>query len=266
MQDRYVGDVGDFGKYGLLRYLTGQREAPSTSDMPTRLGVVWYLYPNEANGDGKFTGYLCKAHKDSANFRVCDPSLYDKLQRLVETDNRNILAVQQSGILPVKTLYYGKSLSFPQGMSRIDKQVKRTGWFDGALEATYNADVVFVDPDNSVVFDPVNGIPPSVDPLDNKGPKYVFIADLSRFYQRGQSLVIYHHLARWDTHIRQTVRVAEALKTGLDLPDLPRSLIYRRGTARAYFIVPQDRHRPTLESKVSDLLRSPWNSHFKLIV
>ena len=26
MQDQYVGDIGDFGKYGLLRHLTGMRE------------------------------------------------------------------------------------------------------------------------------------------------------------------------------------------------------------------------------------------------
>src|SRR5271163_4324699 len=29
MQDRYVGDVGDFGKFGLLRALCGESNAPS---------------------------------------------------------------------------------------------------------------------------------------------------------------------------------------------------------------------------------------------
>ena len=48
MQDRYVGDVGDFGKYGLLRALCG-------GDLT--LGVVWYLYPDEeANNDGDDIG------------------------------------------------------------------------------------------------------------------------------------------------------------------------------------------------------------------
>ena len=85
MQDRYVGDVGDFGKYGLLRYLTGQREAPSTSDMPMRLGVVWYLYPDEShNADGKYTGYLDDTLSNHARFRACDPDLYDTMRRLVK--------------------------------------------------------------------------------------------------------------------------------------------------------------------------------------
>jgi hypothetical protein len=38
VQDRYVGDIGDFGKYGLLIALCGH---------DLSLGVVWHLVPNE---------------------------------------------------------------------------------------------------------------------------------------------------------------------------------------------------------------------------
>jgi hypothetical protein len=52
MQDRYFGDVGDLGKYGLLRALSGLNEEPQL-----RLGVVWYLFPDEShNTDGKHLG------------------------------------------------------------------------------------------------------------------------------------------------------------------------------------------------------------------
>ena len=45
MQNRYVGDIGDFGKYHLLQEL-------SMPDL--KLGIVWYLIPNENhNSDGK---------------------------------------------------------------------------------------------------------------------------------------------------------------------------------------------------------------------
>src|ERR1700684_4163658 len=40
MQDRYVGDVGDFGKFGLLRALCGE-----SHPLPLKLGVVWYRFP-----------------------------------------------------------------------------------------------------------------------------------------------------------------------------------------------------------------------------
>ena len=56
MQDQYVGDIGDFGKYGLLRHLTGI-QTPRLKTL--RLGVVWYLFPDGGNNDGKFTKYLC---------------------------------------------------------------------------------------------------------------------------------------------------------------------------------------------------------------
>ena len=49
MQDRYVGDIGDFVKYGLLRALGKGK----------RLGVAWYL-PAAADltgsGDGRHNG------------------------------------------------------------------------------------------------------------------------------------------------------------------------------------------------------------------
>ena len=45
MQDQYVGDIGDFGKYGLLRHLTGMRGDAAPEDA-LRLGVVWYLFPD----------------------------------------------------------------------------------------------------------------------------------------------------------------------------------------------------------------------------
>ena len=265
MQNRYTGDVGDFGKYGLLRHLAGQREAVPSPN-PMRLGVVWYLYPDEShNADGKYTGYLTDSPKNHTEFRVCDPDLYDTMRRLVNTGRRNILAVQRSRILPCDTLYYEPSLSFPRQMPRSERESARANWFEGALHATDHADVIFVDPDNSL-SDPANGISASIDPLRKTGPKYVFIADLLRFFERDQSLIVYHHLGRRGTAVEQTVRVAESLKSSLDLPDLPRSLLYRRGSSRAYFIVPQERHRTILHSRVSDLLRSPWNSHFESVV
>lgn len=264
MQNRYVGDVGDFGKYGLLRHLAGQRETfPSPESM--RLGIVWYLYPDEShNADGKYTGYLDDTPANHSRYRACDPGLYDTMRRLVKTGRRNILAVQQSRILPDDTMYYEPSLSFPRKMRRSEREAARANWFEGALEATADADVIFVDPDNSVVFDPANGIPPSVDPLRKTGPKYVFIADLRRFYERGQSLVIYHHLARWDTHIKQIEKVAQGLKSSLGLPRLPLSLRYGRGSGRVYFIAPRKEHEAALDRGVSSLLASPWNSHFSL--
>ena len=55
MQDRYAGDIGDFGKYGLLRALCGEDgHGPAL-----RLGVLWYrVLEAEENNDGRHTAYL----------------------------------------------------------------------------------------------------------------------------------------------------------------------------------------------------------------
>ena len=265
MQNRYAGDVGDFGKYGLLRYLTGQMETPP-SVPALRLGVVWYLYPDEShNADGKYTDYLADSSRNHAALRVCDPDLHETLRHLVEANQRNIAAVQQSGILPADTMYYEPSLSYLPRMPRSVRQAARTSWFEGALEATSGADVVFVDPDNGL-SDPDSGISVSVDRLRKTGPKYVFMDDLRRFAARDRSLVIYHHLGRRGSASEQIGRVAESLKSSLGLTRLPRSLRYRRGSARAYFIVPQERHEPVLERRLTDLLHSAWKSHFELVL
>ena len=79
-------------------------------------------------------------------------------------------------------------------MPRSERKTKRNRWLKGAPGATYNANIVFVDPDNSV-SGPANGISASIDRLRKTGPKYVFIDDLKQFSERGQSLVVYHHLA-----------------------------------------------------------------------
>ena len=227
MQDRYTGDVGDFGKYGLLRHLIGLREA-RLSFVSMRLGVVWYLYPDEShNADGKYTGYLDDSPANHSRFRACDPELYDSMRRLVKTGCRNILTVQRSRVLRDDTLYYEPSLSFPPRMPRSERESARASWFEGALQATAEADVIFVDPDNSL-SDPPNGINTSIDSLRKTGPKYVFMADLRAFFERGQSLIVYHHLGRRGTAVEQTTRVAEALKSSLGLSRLPASLCYRR--------------------------------------
>ena len=60
MQDRYVGDIGDFAKYGLLRAIRNGR----------RLGVAWYLHPDQGpEGDGGHIQYLSRP----GEFEKLDP-------------------------------------------------------------------------------------------------------------------------------------------------------------------------------------------------
>ena len=62
MQYRYAGDVGDFGKFGLLRHLCRE-----TAQDKLKPGVIWYKTTpgkkEEESPHGKFTNYLQTAIK-----------------------------------------------------------------------------------------------------------------------------------------------------------------------------------------------------------
>lgn len=65
MQDKFVGDVGDFGKYGLLNYVYTQSQENICKEKIC-IGINWYKNTKEKeNNDGKFTNYL----KDDFNDR-----------------------------------------------------------------------------------------------------------------------------------------------------------------------------------------------------
>ena len=257
LQNRYVGDIGDFGKYGLLRSLCGVSETVNSHHSP-RIGVVWYLYPDEShNSDGKYTGYLARNSDNQARFRDCDPALYDALHWLVSKNDRHIVAVRESGILRGDTAYFERPLSYPHGQPRVERQETREHWLQGALSVTDDADLIFVDPDN--------GISETVDPLRMNGPKFVFVDDLRQFAGRGQSLIIYHHLGRRGMATQQIRYWAGALQQNLNLARLPWSLWYHRGTARAYFVIPQERHESALEDRLASFVSGPWGAHFELV-
>ena len=189
LQNRYVGDVGDFGKYGLLRALC----LPVDSDGPAlRLGVVWYLASDEThNNDGRHIGYLEPTSKNLQTFRACDPSLYDNLADIVRDGARNISAIRQRRVLPDDTVFYERLLDLGRhkGRSGYDLRIQaRQEWVQGAVQATKDCDVVFVDPDN--------GIGTTAQAHSRRGAKYVLLEELVPYVNRGQTLVIYHHLNR----------------------------------------------------------------------
>lgn len=118
MQNRYVGDIGDFGKYGLLRHLLGAAADGLCMERRLRLAVIWYLYPDEShNLDGKHSSYLKRTRRNEREFRPSDRALYDALAKLMGGSQRHVSRIRSSGILPTETTYYEESLSY-QGEDR----------------------------------------------------------------------------------------------------------------------------------------------------
>ena len=117
-----TGDVGDFLKFGLLRRLC----EPADGQPGLRLGVVWYLTPDEGhNADGKHTDYLDETESASRDLAALDPDLYQRLQRVVAGD-RSVEALEAAGVLPDGSQTFGEQLSFADLAStdRVGEEAK----------------------------------------------------------------------------------------------------------------------------------------------
>src|ERR1035441_7091230 len=131
MRDRFIGDIGDFSKYGLLRALAGvhPQEAPELS-----LGIVWYRVPDAG----------IKYLSDPKRSRDCDPLLFDELSRLVGSNQRTIAAIEQISIWPRGTKFF--SLSAVKRFSTAESDP----WLDEAEKTLTGCDLVFLDPDTGL--------------------------------------------------------------------------------------------------------------------
>jgi len=258
MQNRYTADIGDFGKYGLLRALC----SPVADGLNARLGVVWYLVLDEShNADGKFTQYLNHSTKNDRRFRQCDPELYDTLADIIQHSKRCVSNIHKFGILPHGTVFYEERLTFDNmpanGLKACRKRTDhRNEWVQGALSATVDCDLIFVDPDN--------GLEVGIKRHMKLGPKYVFFDELEPYYKRGQSIVIYQHIFRRGTAKEQVRERLAQIDERLN-SDSTFALLYHRGAARAFLVVPSEKHKSILTKKVEQFMQGPWSQHFTMV-
>jgi len=167
MQDKYVGDVGDFGKLALLR-------AVATGES---LGIGWYFTrgAGEINGDGKHTAYLDEPNR----FRHLDPDVFDRLgqmrtQTTLQPALRAVASLEQLPLLPEGTRFH-RAICPPAGPARKT-------WTAAMLEALSGSTFIFVDPDNGIAG-------------DDAGHKHASIAEL-RLLARYGPVLAYHHQTR----------------------------------------------------------------------
>lgn len=179
MQDRYVGDIGDFAKYGLLRALGEGRQ----------LGVAWYLHPDENhNQDGRHIAYLCKPDLWS----TADGVVFEALGRIIDNDRRcvekrSVAAVQASGILRDAVFADER---FDTATLVSQRAQRRADWLQQTKGALSGCDVVFADPDNGLCHD--RDFTPEMRDYWKRIPLGEAL-DLAG----GRPAVIYHHNSRF---------------------------------------------------------------------
>ena len=176
MQDRYVGDIGDYAKYTLLRALAHD----------CKLGVSWYLFPDEDSGDGGHVGYLLRPNK----WRGPDPETFGALRKLMgniflETQERGVVAIEESGLLPDPIFWNRMFVHKGPGGPKLAEY--RSKWFRDCLACLESCDIVFADPDNGLRERE------KFKPTLLKSGKSICEDEALCLAESGRPVVVYHH-------------------------------------------------------------------------
>lgn len=253
MQDRYAGDLGDFLKFGLLRWLCSGGEGQP----PLRLGVVWYLAQDEGhNADGKHVAYLDPNHRTSSELRSLDPDLYDRLATVVASGHRSTSELERAGALPSRSSTFGEVLGFSDlpVSSRQARVERRSTWLNRALAATEDCDLIFVDPDNGI-----RRTDHTQPPHRTKAVKHAYLGELDAFAARGQSIMAYHHADRSASVPEQAMRRLADLGEQVSVEPIA-AVRASRGTTRLFLVAADERHSERLTSRLRALEGSRWSS------
>lgn len=255
MQDRYAGDVGDFGKFSLLRTLC--------ADANNKLGVVWYRFPDEDyNGDGRHIDYI-----NNPQYNACDKELVSCLSKVV-TGERSIAHLENLDILPDNTVYFSETLDFHKTYTKQTKAHKagrrngRLQWLNDAVKAVSQCNIVFVDPDNGIEIPSI----PNIHQI--KSGKYTYISELQTLFSGKDVCVIYHHLNMNEPHEAQVHHRAQQLKSAVPGVHTVFALRFWPYSPRAFFICASANFSKTLKGIINDyfigICGFGWDTYYEI--
>lgn len=238
MQNRYTGDIGDFSKLGILRFL----QAAGLS-----IGLNWYLVPDENhNGDGRHVQYL-----QNDFYRALDEVLWLELKDIIESGQRAVSSLEKEKIL--KATYFSEVLDIAE-KPRSERTTIRDAWHRKAVNALSGCDLICVDPDNGIIVPSAKGTA--------RESKFVTPEELRDYYSQGSSIMYYQHKARrpdsfYLSQHRQIVdKISDGKASGLGLKFIKTSLRY-------YFFIIQPIHQEIVSGTIQRMMVSGWNSCFE---
>ncbi|MCY4421108.1 MAG: hypothetical protein OXC42_07665 [Gammaproteobacteria bacterium] len=233
MQDQYVGDVGDFAKYGLLRAVSAGK----------CLGVAWYLHPN-AGSDGKHAEYLMRPEE----FRHLDEELFDELKRLRSSNDFSVKAVEISGILG--NAVFADDLLAITDVKVRDRTDWRCNWFERVENQLSECELVFADPDNGLLPDN------SFKSTRKVSAKRIPLTEAMALAQKERPAIFYHHNTRFPGGHYKEISHWMSQLTGCS-----HAFYWRRWSNRTFFIVNADEE---IKSKLKNFARR-WGNCGELL-
>ena len=227
MQDRYAGDIGDYGKFALLRTMEAQGFT---------LGINWYRTETagfETHEDGRY--------RIPERFEACDPALAAALNGVFDdAPGRSVQKLECAGLLNCRLFVHD---FVPRSSS------ERLDWHRHALKHLENCDLVFLDPDNGLNVD-------SVKRGSRKSVKYVWQDEIAAYVSAGKSVIFYNHRPR-----KKPEAYFPAYSARLALLGKPiHVLTFPRRSVRDYFIIPAS---PKHEKRICAAMQSMKEGPFR---
>ena len=238
MQNKYFGDIGDFGKYGLLSFLSKYLDAGGI-----KLGINWYLVNDEEGSkDGRFISYLLNENNNFKKFRECDWELYDFLAEKIKPERvskkiiihkgeRNVSLIEESGLFLANTVFYREPLS----------GANRKGWFSKSMEIFKECNLIFCDPDNGLLDD---------NEKKQKSDKHMYVKETDEYLNSGKSVIIYNH--------RNRKKEKEYLAIFKRLKKRKYRLTWHRQSCRDYVFLISNSHKKVFEDAIDAMKNSSW--------
>lgn len=229
MQDRYAGDIGDFGKFSLLTELSKQGLA---------IGINWYKTEpmiSEKNNDG---GYI----EIPLYLRECNPKLAEKLSAISKSKDRSIMALEEASLIP-GAVYFSDRVSVS---NRFD-------WHNRALTLfkNNNAELVFLDPDNGLLV-------PSVKEHHPRSIKYCFYSEVAQYIETGCSVLVYNHRSR-KQELKYFREIELHLRSCLSSEEFEIfEITFPRYSVRDYFAIARPEHSERINAAFATMMSGKW--------
>ena len=236
MQDRYAGDIGDYGKLGLFRKLSEKFS----------IGINWYNPGEldfERDKDGNFKQEDGK-YRDFTGFENYAPDIISTFETL--KNNHSIEMLEKLKLIN-NAFYYNKLV--PR------ENEKREKWHNAALKKLGKCDVVFLDPDNGLICN-------SVKPGSPKSVKYTYYSEVKDYLSENKTVIVYNHRSRKkeDVYFNEIIEKL-CSETGAER-DLIQVVTFRRFSVRDYFIISKDEQtHNTIRYLLEELVKSTSNDN-----
>lgn len=236
MQNKYVGDVKDFGKFGLLRCI-----AP----IGCHIGVNWYLSATKPNKiDRRHIGYLV-----SPRFKGCDDALLQMLEAVVDSGERDVAQLELRTPL-VGATYYQVPLPSPREVGTDYRSI----WHENAKCALAGCDIIYLDTQHGLMMD--DG------PFDSVvSTKCVTEQELTEYYSAGKSVLFHQQRGRFGSESQmERIRLLSA-SDELSNAHLA-GMTFRHSPLLDFIFVLQPKHAAEVEAAIDSFLQSRWQRHF----